>query len=84
MKIIVEVSNEEMKYDFEIGKGGNHHGIMPFSEDCLICFTELLKIIVNHWHHKTDKDMEEIRALAYLEKHPDAVRKYYKKYGVKK
>jgi len=79
VKIIVEIKDNRFKFEYKIGENSNHHGDLSLSADALIAFTNILNTCHSVWGYNTDKEMNEIRALAYIEKHPEIVKKFKEK-----
>jgi len=76
MKISIEIKDEKFLYDYEISEHSTGHGDMPICADNLCWFTEILKSCHKQWIHKTDRDMQEMYGMAYVEKHPECIEKY--------
>lgn len=71
IKLTIEMKNEKFEWEYEFPGGINHHGIEDVTPETLECFTMMIKMCHNHTTHRYKEWMDEIRAKAYLEKHPE-------------
>ena len=80
MKLSMKIEGEKFEYDYEVGTSSGH-GDMPFGADHLSLFSDILKMCYRCHSNKHDLKMREIEALAYIEEHPDVLKKVGKSNG---
>jgi hypothetical protein len=75
MKVSVEIKEDKIFYDYAVGQN-TEHGEMPVNFTGL----DLLCSIIQHCHrvhaYDTAKEIKEIECMAYIEKHPELIKKY--------
>ena len=76
MKIIVEIIGNKFKYNYEVGEYEKGHGEMPLGTTGLDLFTSILKECHRTYNRNTAQQIKEIECMAYIEKHPEIVKKY--------
>ena len=80
MQISLKIVGEVFEYEYEIGKN-REHGTMPLSARNMILFTQVLEQCQCSSARNTKEEMNEIRCMAYIEKHPELLKKYKKRRG---
>lgn len=75
MKLQMELKDETFHYDFEVGKEKGH-GDHPLSAHGLKLFMDVVYECHKSWMRHSEEEMQDIRCYAYLEKHPEVVKKY--------
>lgn len=77
MKIEIEIKEDKFLYSYEVGTSKGE-GEMELSEDRLSLFSEVVRLCNRQFAYKTEQEINEIRCFAYLEKHPELIKKYNK------
>lgn len=75
MKISVEIVEDKFLYRYEVGKN-TANGEMLLSADNLVLFINILSACNKSYIRKTDDEINEIRCMAYIEAHPELIKKY--------
>lgn len=70
IKLECEIIGERIKYSYEVGKS-RASGETDLCPDSLNAFNLMLKMVFNHNTFRYQEWMDEARAKAYLEKHPE-------------
>ena len=75
MKVSVELQDEQFKYEFEVGqeKGNGEHALSVHAMDL---FISIVNECHKSWMSNNKEEMNEIFYFAFLEKHPEVVKKY--------
>lgn len=80
MRITMEIKDNKFFYDYDINEGSHGGGNMPLCADNLTWFCGALNECHKLFMRQSSAEIDEIHALAYLEKHPEAVKKFRKLY----
>ena len=75
MKISVEIKDNVFSYDFEVGKETGH-GDHALSAHGLNLFVAILDECHKSWLRQSNIEIKEIECAAYIEKHPEVIKKY--------
>jgi len=75
MKMSVEIKEDKFVYSYEIGKN-SENGEMPLNADNLCAFVSMLDIGHKQFMRDHNRTMNEIECMAYIETHPEMVKKY--------
>jgi len=74
-KISIEITEDKFLYDYVVGKNRGN-GDSPICPDSLGLFTEVLNACHKSYARRTEKEMNDIRCMAYIETHPEMIAKY--------
>lgn len=75
IKLTIEMKDDKFEWGYEFPGGTNHHGIEDITPESLECFTMIIKMCHCHTTHRHKEWLNEINAKAYLEKHPELLKK---------
>lgn len=75
MKISIEIKDKNFEFEYTVG-ASTGHGTMPYGIDQLCTISELLQTCHRFYNNKTHKDIKEIECMAYIEQHPELLKKY--------
>lgn len=75
MKVTVEIKDDKFSYDFEVGKEKGH-GDRPLCVYGVRLFSSIVEECHKTWARHNEDEMHEIRCFAYLEKHPETIKKF--------
>ena len=73
IKLTIEIVNEEFKYSYEVAKS-TQSGTHPLTPENFVIFTNMMSMCRNSYINQHEEWMEEIKAKAYLEKHPELLK----------
>jgi hypothetical protein len=76
--ITVEIKEDKFSYDFEVGKEKGH-GDHPLNVQSIRLFSAIVEDCHRSWVYDNNQEIKEIECLAYLEKHPEVVKKLREK-----
>ena len=75
MKVTVEVKDDKFLFDYEVRKNKGH-GDRDISVAGLQLFISTLSLCQKYFLAKTEEEIKEIECMAYIEKHPELMKKY--------
>jgi hypothetical protein len=78
MRITMEIKDNKFFYDYDINEGSHGGGNMPLCADSLTWFCRALQECHKLFLHQSGAEIDEMHALAYLEKHPEVAEKLRK------
>ena len=76
MKITVELKDEKFYFDYYISENQKGQGEQPIGVRTLELFTSLLTCCYRVYNERTAKEIKDIECMAYIEKHPELIKKY--------
>jgi hypothetical protein len=75
MKLTLEIKDNKFSYDYEVGEYSKGHGDMPMTAENLTWFCNVLNNCHKQYLYKLETMDKEENALAYIEKHPEILKK---------
>ena len=74
IKLTVELTEDKFKYEYQVGTA-RHHSESPLCSDSLCVFTNLLHMASKAYINEHEEWLEEAKAKAYIERHPELLTK---------